>query len=70
MQEDGKQFADAPESSAARMVPVALMGPKVTLLVVLLADRTRIAFPVFRIDVGDLVDMLDTEEPAVVMVSC
>ena len=48
---------------------MALMGPKVTLLVVLL-EWTRIAFPVLRIDVGDLVDMLDTEEPAVVMVGC
>ena len=52
------------------MVLVVVLGSKVTLFVVLLAEFTRMAFPVLRIDVGDLVDMLDTEEPAVVTVCC
>lgn len=50
------------------MVPVVLIGAKVTLLVGL--AWIRVAFPPLRIDVGDLVDMLDTEEPAVVTVCC
>ena len=67
----GKQFAEAPESSAARMVLVLLTGPKVTFLVVLFAGLTCIALLVFKIDVGVFVDMVDREEsddPAVVIV--
>ena len=69
----GKQFAEAPESSAAWTVLVPLMGPKVTLFVVLLTGLTCIALLVFKMDVGDLVDMLDrddTEDPAVVTATC
>ena len=58
MCEEGKQFADAPESSAALTVGVVLVGLNVTLLI----DVTRSALLVFNIDLGDLVDMLDTEE--------
>ena len=61
---EGKQFADAPESSAAlTVVPVlVLMGPKVTFLLALLTGLTCIALLVFRIDVGDFVDSVDREE--------
>ena len=71
MQVDGKQFADAPESSAAWMVleggsgsssTEVLSGPKVTLLLMLLADFTCEVFVFFKMDLGDLVDMLDTVE--------
>ena len=68
----GKQFAEAPESSAAWMAPVPLIGPKVTLLVVLLTGLTCIALPDFKINVGVFVDIVDREEsddPAVVTVS-
>ena len=44
------------------LLPVALLGPKVTRLFTLLADWTREVFPVFKTEVGDLVDVLDTEE--------
>ena len=69
---DGKQFADAPESSAAWTVLLALVliGPKVTLLVVLLTGLTCIALLVFKTDVGVFVDAVDRDEsddPAVVM---
>ena len=67
----GKQFAEAPESSAAWIVLVLLIGLKVTLLVALLAGLTCIALLVFRTDVGVFVDMVDREEsdePAVVIV--
>ena len=70
---DGKQFADAPESSAARTVVgcpwVVFVELKVTLLVALLADFTRNASLVFKMDTGDVVDVLDrddTDDPAVV----
>ena len=73
MQAEGKQFADAPESSAARTVVgcpwVVLVELKVTLLVALLADFTRNASLVFKMDTGDVVDVLDrddTDDPAVV----
>ena len=71
MQEVGKQFAEAPESSAAWMVCVSLIGPKVTLLAALLIGLTCIALLVFKIDVGAFVDIVDREEtddPAVVTV--
>ena len=58
MWDEGKQFADAPESSAALTDVVVLTGLKVTLL----ADLTWKTLPVFNIDLGDLVDMLDTDE--------
>ena len=44
------------------LLPVVLLGPKVTLLFVLLADLTSNVFPVFRMEVGDLVDTLDVVE--------
>ena len=63
---DGKQFAEAPESSAAWMVcegellsTEELTGPKVTLLLMLLVDLACEDFADFKMDVGDLVDMLD-----------
>ena len=70
---DGKQFAEAPESSAAWMVLVelVLLGPKVTFFVALLTGLTCSALLVFKIDVGvlvDLVDRDDTDDPLVVMV--
>ena len=67
----GKQLAEAPESSAAWMVLVLLLGLKVTFLVVLLTGLTCIALLVFRMDVGVFVDTVDREEsddPAVVTV--
>ena len=51
------------------LLPVVLLGPKVTLLFVLLADFTSNVFPVFKIDVGDLVDTLDRDESAVLVVA-
>ena len=71
MQVVGKQFAEAPESSAAWMMRASLIGPKVTFLVVLLAGLTCIALLVFKMDVGVFVDAVDGEEsddPAVVIV--
>ena len=76
MQVVGKQFAEAPESSAAWMTPVALvwvvlLGPKVTLSVALFTGLTCNALLVFKTDVGDFVDIVDGEEsddPAVVTV--
>ena len=65
---EGKQFADAPESSAACTVSFA--GSAVVVVVVsiaskvtLLVDFTRKASPVFKMDIGDFVDVLDTDEP-------
>ena len=68
---DGKQFADAPESNATGMVPVIVVGLKVTLFVGLLLGFTRSAFAVFKIEVGvavDMVDRVDADDPAVVTV--
>ena len=40
----------------------SVTGPKVTFLLTLVADFACVVFPVFKIDMGDLVDMLDTVE--------
>ena len=69
----GKQSAEAPESSAAWTVllVLVLIGPKVTLSVVLLTGLTCIALLVFKTDAGVFVDIVDREEsddPAVVTV--
>ena len=42
------------------LVPVVLMGAKVTLFVAV--GAIRIAFPVFKMDAGDLADMLDGDD--------
>ena len=49
------------------LLPVAVLGPKMTRLFTLLADWTCkvLVFPVFKMDVGDLVDMLDRDESEV-----
>ena len=39
-----------------------LTGPKVTLLLIVFADLTCEVFAVFKMDVGDLVDVLDMVE--------
>ena len=54
-------------ANGAVLVLVVLMGPKVTLFVTLPVEFTCIASPVFKIDAGDLVDMLDADEPAAAM---
>ena len=65
MQDEGKQFADAPESSAALTDVMVVIGLKVTRL----ADLTCKTLLVFNIDLGDLVDMLDTDECDVFVVA-
>ena len=68
MQVVGKQFAEAPESSAAWTAPVVLTGANATLSVGLRAECTCIALPVFKIIffVVAVVDGNDTEDPAAV----
>ena len=63
MQEEEKQFAKAPESSAAWMT-VVCVGFAVTssLNETLFVDLTWSALPFFRMDLGDLVDMLDRDD--------
>ena len=57
---EGKQFADAPESSAACTDDLVVASS--ILNVTLFVNFTCNALPVFRMDVGDLVDMIDTNE--------
>lgn len=71
MYEDGKQFAEAPESSAAWMEVGRFGSVSVVQKVTLLDDFTLIAFAVFKMDVGAFVptvDRDDVDDPAVVTV--